>query len=195
MTSIYSKVREILLIIGEHLSDNGLLHRKNDIFFLTIDSILRGINGECLKPLVEGITLYYENEMTRTSIPMVLLSDGTVPSPKFTAVNNSADVLKGVPASPGIITGRARIILNPTDAVIKPGEILIAPSADPGWTPLFLTAGGLIMERGGAISHGSVVAREYGIPAVVGVLGVLSKIKTGQMVTVNGFDGTVNIED
>lgn len=195
MTSIYSKVREILLIIGEHLSDNGLLYKKDDIFFLTIDSILRGINGECLKPLVEGITLYYENEMTRTSIPMVLLSDGTVPSPKFTAVNNSADVLKGVPASPGIITGRARIILNPTDAVIKPGEILIAPSADPGWTPLFLTAGGLIMERGGAISHGSVVAREYGIPAVVGVLGVLSKIKTGQMVTVNGFDGTVNIED
>ena len=67
------------------------------------------------------------------------------------------------------MTGRARVILDPVGAQLEPGEILVAPSTDPGWTPLFLTAGGLVMEMGGSNSHGAVVAREYGIPAVVGV--------------------------
>ena len=77
--------------------------------------------------------------------------------------------LAGSPASPGTVTGPARVVLDPVGAHLEPGEILVAPSTDPGWTPLFLTAGGLVMEMGGANSHGAVVAREYGIPAVVGV--------------------------
>src|SRR6266566_1464396 len=76
--------------------------------------------------------------------------------------------LTGFPASPGRVTAKARVILDPTGARLEPGEVLVAPSTDPGWTPLFLTAGGLVMEMGGSISHGAVVAREYGIPAVVG---------------------------
>ena len=85
-------------------------------------------------------------------------------------------------------------MLDPVGAHLEPGEILVAPSTDPGWTPLFLTAGGLVMEMGGSNSHGAVVAREYGIPAVVGVPDATRKIETGQLVTVDGAAGLVMVE-
>jgi pyruvate,water dikinase len=91
------------------------------------------------------------------------------------------------------VTGRARVVLEPTGAHLQPGEVLVAPSTDPGWTPLFLTAGGLVMEMGGANSHGAVVAREYGIPAVVGVPGATSRVETGREVTVDGTRGVVTV--
>ncbi len=84
-------------------------------------------------------------------------------------------------------------MLDPVGAHLEPGEILVAPSTDPGWTPLFLTAGGLVMEMGGPNSHGAVVAREYGIPAVVGVPGATTQIETGQLVTVDGAAGVVRV--
>ena len=91
------------------------------------------------------------------------------------------------------MTARARVILDPIGAHLEPGEILVAPSTDPGWTPLFLTASGLVMEMGGPISHGAVVAREYGIPAVVGVSGAIEHITTGQQITVDGSRGTITL--
>src|SRR5262249_2672754 len=90
-------------------------------------------------------------------------------------------------------TAPARVILDPHAAQLAHGEILVAPSTDPGWTPLFLTAGGLVMETGGAMSHGAIVAREYGIPAVVGVAGGTGPIHSGQTVTVDGTTGTVTL--
>ena len=89
------------------------------------------------------------------------------------------------------MTGPARVMYDPHAAQLAHGEILVAPSTDPGWTPLFLTAGGLVMETGGAMSHGAIVAREYGIPAVVGVAGAAERIRTGQRITVDGATGTV----
>ena len=91
------------------------------------------------------------------------------------------------------MTGPARVVLDPVGAHLEPGEILVAPSTDPGWTPLFLTAGGLVMEMGGSNSHGAVVAREYGIPAVVGVPDATPQIETGQLVTVDGAAGLVSV--
>lgn len=91
--------------------------------------------------------------------------------------------------------GVARVIRDPHGARLEPGEILVAPSTDPGWTPLFLTAGGLVMEMGGMISHGAVVAREYGIPAVVGVPGATDRITTGQRLRVDGSTGVVTFEE
>ena len=92
------------------------------------------------------------------------------------------------------MSGTANVILDPTGARLEPGEILVAPSTDPGWTPLFLTAGGLVMEMGGAMSHGAVVAREYGIPAVVGVPDATGRISTGDRITVDGSAGRITIE-
>jgi len=105
----------------------------------------------------------------------------------------SDGALAGSPASAGTVTGLARVVLDPVGAHLEPGEILVAPSTDPGWTPLFLTAGGLVMEMGGSNSHGAVVAREYGIPAVVGVPEATSRIETGQLITVDGASGLVTV--
>jgi phosphohistidine swiveling domain-containing protein len=92
-----------------------------------------------------------------------------------------------------MIQGIARVILNPEGARLEPDEILVAPSTNPGWTPLFLTAKGLVTETGGPMSHGAVVAREYGIPAVVGVADATQRIRTGQQITVDGSAGTVRL--
>jgi pyruvate,water dikinase len=104
-------------------------------------------------------------------------------------------VLAGTPASAGRVSGPARVVLDPVGARLEPGEVLVAPSTDPGWTPLFLTAGALVMEMGGANSHGAVVAREYGIPAVVGVADATLRIATGARVTVDGAAGLVRPAD
>jgi len=126
----------------------------------------------------------------------VLLSDGTEPEAGALAAAIAAHgALAGTAASAGTVTAAARVILDPVGATLEPGEILVAPSTDPGWTPLFLTAGGLVMEMGGSNSHGAVVAREYGIPAVVGVAGAPRRIRTGQRITVDGSAGVVSTAD
>ena len=108
--------------------------------------------------------------LPRTGFPMKASLPTT--EPEALAAPPPDGALIGTPASAGVVTAPARVVLDPVGARLEPGEILVAPSTDPGWTPLFLTAGGLIMEMGGANSHGAVVAREYGIPAVVGASAV-----------------------
>ena len=114
------------------------------------------------------------------TVPRVLLSDGIEPEATFRTAGAAGGVLAGIPASGGTVSGPARVVLDPTGAHLEPGEVLVAPSTDPGWTPLFLTASGLVMEMGGAMSHGAIVAREYGIPAVVGVPEATERIATGK---------------
>ena len=94
-----------------------------------------------------------------------------------------------------MVEGPARVITDPSTEHLNPGEILVAPFTDPGWTPLFVNAGGLVTEVGGLMTHGSVVAREYGIPAVVGVEMATSQMKTGQRIRVNGDAGYVEVID
>jgi rifampicin phosphotransferase len=129
--------------------------------------------------------------MGRRHVPRVLLSDGTEPEVGAGPPPTADGALVGTAASAGTVTGPARVVLDPTGAHLVPGEVLVAPSTDPGWTPLFLTAGGLVMEMGGANSHGAVVAREYGIPAVVGVPDATGRISTGEQVEVDGTHGLV----
>jgi pyruvate,water dikinase len=132
-------------------------------------------------------------------VARTLTADDAVPSPgaKGGASGISIDApsgrqLKGMGVSPGKVEGRARVILDPrTDAHIEPGEILIAPVTDAGWAPLFINAAGLVVEVGGLLSHGSVVAREYGVPAVVGVTGATGEIKTGDRIYLDGSSGVV----
>jgi pyruvate,water dikinase len=104
-------------------------------------------------------------------------------------------VLVGSPVSPGLVEGPVRVVFDPHHAQLTPGEILVCPGTDPSWTPLFLAAGGLVMEVGGLMTHGSVVAREYGIPAVVGVHEVTRRLQTGQRVRVDGSRGEVTVLD
>ena len=103
--------------------------------------------------------------------------------------------LAGSPVSPGSVTGPVRVVSDPRRAGLLPGEILVCRGTDPSWTPLFLTAGGLVMEVGGLMTHGAVVAREYGIPAVVGVDRATERLQTGQLISLDGSTGRITIVD
>ena len=103
-------------------------------------------------------------------------------------------VLTGLPSSPGRVTGIARVLYSPQEgARLQPGEILVAPSTDPGWTPLFLLAAGLVMETGGYLSHGAIVAREYGIPAVLNIPLATQRIPDGSTILLDGAQGVVQL--
>ncbi|HEY6810010.1 MAG TPA: PEP/pyruvate-binding domain-containing protein [Propionibacteriaceae bacterium] len=186
-------MRGQLTEVGQELTAKNVIDHIEDVFFLDLGDARRGLAGEDLRTLVSERREAYEQELKRRHIPRLLLSDGTEPEALATQAARADGALVGSPASTGAVTGRARVVLDPVGAHLEPGEILVAPSTDPGWTPLFLTAGGLVMEMGGSGSHGAVVAREYGIPAVVGVPEATQKIETGQLITVDGSAGLVSI--
>jgi len=186
-------MRQQLKEVGRQLADAGTIDHVHDVFFLDLGDARRGLAGENLRALVAERREAYEQELKRRHIPRLLLSDGTEPEAVAVETVRTDGALAGSPASAGTVTGRARVVLDPVGAHLEPGEILVAPSTDPGWTPLFLTAGGLVMEMGGSNSHGAVVAREYGIPAVVGVPEATHKIETGQLITVDGAAGLVTL--
>ena len=185
------QVRAQLARVGEALAAEGRIASATDIFMLTTAEARAGLTGTDLHELVTARRHTYDAELRRRHVPRVLLADGTEPEATSVATDTPDGALVGTPASTGTITAVARVVLDPIGAHLEPGEILVAPSTDPGWTPLFLTAGGLVMEMGGANSHGAVVAREYGIPAVVGLPDATTRIRTGDRITVDGAAGTV----
>jgi phosphohistidine swiveling domain-containing protein len=190
---LLAQARSLLWSVGEDLAASGRLEKAEDVFFVTLPEARAALAGEDLRPVVRERRADYEHELKRRHVPRVLLSDGTEPAAEE-ALDATDGALRGTPASSGTVTARARVILDPTNALLEPGEILVAPSTDPGWTPLFLTAGGLVMEMGGAMSHGAVVAREYGIPAVVGVPDATESIASGEQITVDGSAGAILFE-
>lgn len=192
---VLAQVRAHLVPVGKKLVEAGQLSQADDIFFLTLPEVHEALAGTDVHTLVETRRAAYNAELTRRHVPLVLLSDGTEPVPaRQSSPSFTNGTLQGTPASPGMVTGNARVIRDPHGATLAPGEILVAPTTDPGWTPLFLTAGGLVMELGGAMAHGAIVAREYGIPAVVGVPDATSRLSTGNRISVDGTAGTVQIE-
>ncbi|MCA1717761.1 MAG: phosphoenolpyruvate synthase [Actinobacteria bacterium] len=191
---LFARARVLLQQVGEELARAGRLESAEGIFFITLPEAHKGLSSTDLRPVVRERRAGYEHELKRRHVPRVLLSDGTEPAAEETLDAADDGALRGTPASSGTVTARARVILDPNGAHLEPGEILVAPSTDPGWTPLFLTAGGLVMEMGGAMSHGAVVAREYGIPAVVGVPDATERITTDQRITVDGSAGEIAFE-
>jgi pyruvate,water dikinase len=191
---VLARARQLLWSVGEALARAGQVETAEDIFFLTPPEARVALEGADMRTTIRERRAEYEQELKRHHIPRVLLSDGTEPTTETSSTSTADTLLRGTPASTGRVTAQARVILDPTGARLEPGEILVAPSTDPGWTPLFLTASGMVMEMGGAMSHGAVVAREYGIPAVVGVPEATERIVTGQRITVNGSEGTVTLE-
>jgi len=190
-----ASARRLLWSVGEELAQTGQLESAEDIFFIDLVEARQALAGKDFRAIVRERRANYDYELGRRHIPRILLSDGTEPEAEHHASADTAEgSLTGTPASAGMVTAKARVIMDPVGARLEPGEILVAPSTDPGWTPLFLTAGGLVMEMGGPMSHGAVVAREYGIPAVVGVHGATKYITTGQRITVDGSSGMIVIE-
>jgi rifampicin phosphotransferase len=195
---LLAQARELLWPVGEELTRVGRLKEAADIFFLTFPEAHAALAGADLRERVSERRATFARELGRRHVPLVLLSDGTEPTAQLQTTQSIAQAegtLQGAPASAGHVTAPARVVLDPHDARLEPGEILVAPSTDPGWTPLFLKAAGLVMEVGGAMAHGAIVAREYGLPAVVGVAGATERIATGSRVTLDGTAGTVVIEE
>ncbi|WP_394361696.1 PEP/pyruvate-binding domain-containing protein [Amycolatopsis sp. SB7-3] len=186
----FAALRKQLLLVGEEIVRAERLDRADDVMFLDLAEVREALDSRDFRATVARRREIWEREARRPRVPSVLLSDGTAPAVE--AVAGEGD-LTGLAAAAGVAIGRARVIHDPDGARIEPGEILVAATTDPGWTPLFLTAAALVTETGGMISHGTTVAREHGIPAVVGVPGATALITTGQMITVDGSAGTITL--
>jgi rifampicin phosphotransferase len=190
----FAEMRRQLLAAGTELRERGVLDRADDIMFLDLrEALAATASGGEFRERIAARRAEYDREMRRRSVPGLLLSDGTNPEMLASEVPAADGTLVGMAAAPGTATGPARVILDPAGAHVEPGEILVAPTTDPGWTPLFMTAGGLVTETGAAMAHGPTVAREYGIPAVICVRDATQLIATGQVITIDGAAGTVTV--
>jgi len=188
-------IQNALLIDGEAMVAEGKLSQPDDIFYLHMRELEALAQGEQRdwSTLVQTRRQAAVREQQRRQIPRLLLSTGEAFYEGAAADTGEENVLVGSPVSPGVVEGVVHVVLDPRRAQLAPGEILVCPGTDPSWTPLFLAAGGLVMEVGGMMTHGAVVAREYGIPAVVSVHQATERLRTGQRVRVNGSTGMVTV--
>jgi pyruvate,water dikinase len=188
-------VRNFLLEVGKEFAIAGTIDRPDDLFFLHVTELEMISRQESWdwKALIAGRRLAYERELRRRQVPRLLVSDGRAYYEGVGAETDTGDSLTGSPVSPGVVEGIVHVVFDPRGARLVPGEILVCPGTDPAWTPLFMAASGLVMEVGGMMTHGSVVAREYGIPAVVGVHLATVRLKDGQRIRLDGTSGRIAI--
>jgi pyruvate,water dikinase len=187
-------IKEALQETAVHLTHTQKLTHPDDIWYLTWPELL-AIWDEEGKRFAEQIPSRRADlvRFQKLTPPMVITSDGEIPIVQYHVADAPPDALVGNPVSSGVVEGMVRVIHDPQTETLNPGEILVAPFTDPGWTPLFINANGLILEVGGNLTHGSVVAREYGIPAVVGVREATKTLQTGQWVRIDGNRGIIEI--
>lgn len=188
-------LRRGLLASGAELVVAGVLERADDVCFLRLAELelVWTLDAGYWRGLIAARRGVDARERRRNQVPRVILSDGRT---FYEGLGNSPDgALSGSPVSPGVAEGRVRVVTDPATESLAPGEILVCRATDPSWTPLFLAAAGLVTEVGGMMTHGSVVAREYGIPAVVGVHDATGRLATGQYVRLDGTNGTIELLD
>ena len=189
-------LRQAILEAAGILQSQNRIDTPDDVWFLNLPELITALENPAddLRPRIAQRRADIDRFRHLTP-PRVLTSEGEIPISKPAGGDVPEGALSGTPVSAGVVEGIARVVLDPAAEVLKPGEILVAPFTDPGWTPLFINAGGLVMEVGGLMTHGSVVAREYGIPAVVGVLDATQHIQSGQRIRLQGDLGYVEIID
>ncbi|MDQ1146107.1 phosphoenolpyruvate synthase/pyruvate phosphate dikinase [Bacillus sp. SORGH_AS 510] len=193
MISRYFIYKQALLKESEQLVQAGIIHEKEDIYYLTFEELHEVV---CTNKLDYQTICKRKDEYKfyeKLTPPRVITSDGEIIAGEYKRENIPAGAIVGLPVSSGVIEGRARVILNMEDADLDEGDILVTPFTDPSWTPLFVSIKGLVTEVGGLMTHGAVIAREYGLPAVVGVENATKLIKDGQRIRVHGTDGYITI--
>ncbi|NHM30714.1 phosphoenolpyruvate synthase [Neobacillus terrae] len=191
--SRYFVYKQALLKEAERLVQAGVIHEKEDIYYLTFEEFREAV---CTNKLDYQIINKRKDEYKlyeKLTPPRVITSDGEIIEGKYKRGNTPDKAIAGLPVSSGIIEGRARVILNLKEADLEDGDILVTTFTDPSWTPLFVSIKGLVTEVGGLMTHGAVIAREYGLPAVVGVENATKLIKDGQRILVNGTEGYIEI--
>lgn len=185
--------KQALMKEGEQLLKAEVINEREDIYYLNFHELHEAVSTNKLDiQLVNKRKEVFKQE-EKLIPPRVITSDGEIIRGKYKRENLPEDAIIGLAVSSGVIEGRARVILNMEDANLEDGDILVTPFTDPSWTPLFVSIKGLITEVGGLMTHGAVIAREYGLPAVVGVENATKLIKDGQQIRVNGTDGYIEI--
>jgi pyruvate,water dikinase len=193
MVSRYFIYKRALWEEAERLVAANVLRDREDIFFLAFQELCEVVRSHQVdEALIRQRKEAFRSHQALTP-PRVLTSDGECLAGAYRRDDVPAGALVGLPVSAGTIEGRARVILDMSQADLEPGDILVTVSTDPSWTPLFVAIQGLVTEVGGLMTHGAVIAREYGLPAVVGVEGATRRIRDGQRVRVNGTEGYVEI--
>ena len=193
MVNRYFVYKQALLKEAEQLVQEGVIHVKEDIYYLTFEELREIVRTNKLDYQIISLRKDEYKLYKKLTPPRVITSDGETLSGEYKRENLPAEAIVGLPVSSGVIEGRARVILNMEDADLEAGDILVTSFTDPSWTPLFVSIKGLVTEVGGLMTHGAVIAREYGLPAVVGVENATELIKDGQKIRVNGTEGYVEI--
>ncbi len=207
MISRYFVYKQALLKEAEHLVQRGVAHEREDVFYLTFEEFHEVVRMNELE--YAGCMVEQQAKLATRQIinkrkeeykfydvitpPRVLTSDGECIAGKYSRENLPAEAIAGLAVSSGVIEGRARVILSMEDAHLEAGDILVTTFTDPSWTTLFVSIKGLVTEVGGLMTHGAVIAREYGLPAVVGVENATKLIKDGQRIRVHGTEGYIVI--
>ncbi|HZU69515.1 MAG TPA: PEP/pyruvate-binding domain-containing protein [Ktedonobacteraceae bacterium] len=215
MVALLEPLRKIVLEIGRRMVEAEVLDECADVFFLTWSDLVAFLqeqwDGQGARALVADRKAQRNRWLAEAPPDLFICDDQGRPAELPSAAekegmrtahragrqaSKNARELHGVAVSPGQATGRARIIHHPSEGQrLQAGEVLVAPSTDPGWTPLFLRACAVVMETGGYLSHGAIVAREFGLPAVVNIPDLLGTVGDGQLVLVDGDRGCVVLED
>lgn len=191
--SRYFVYKQALLKEADGLLRTGVIHEKEDIYYLSFEEFHEVVQSNKLDYQLINKRKDEYKLYEKLTPPRVITSDGEVITGKYSREDLPAEAIAGMAVSSGVIEGRARVILDIEDADIEQGDILVTTFTDPSWTPLFVSIKGLVTEVGGLMTHGAVIAREYGLPAVVGVENATRLIKDGQRIRVNGTEGYVEI--
>lgn len=192
--------RAIALEVGQRLSERGEIAERRDVFHLTVPDIMAYLHGDWdgrgADVLVSQRKLQREQWRALPDPPHIIRSHGEDRAGASQPPLQSGEVLHGIGVAPGRAAGTARIVLDPSSlGEFEVGDILVARATDPAWTPLFLKAGGIVVEHGGYLSHGAIIAREFGIPAVVNVKDGLRALEGNREVSIDGNHGTVALKN
>jgi pyruvate,water dikinase len=193
MVGYYWIIKQALLKEAVKLMQKGVIREKEDIYYLSFEELREVVRTNWLDYSIITKRKEEHEVYEKLTPPRVMTSEGEVLSGEYDTGNIPKGALAGIPVSFGTIEGRARVILKMEDADIEEGDILVTAFTDPSWTPVFVSIKGLVTEVGGMMTHGAVVAREYGLPAVVSVENATRLIKDGQRIRINGTEGYVEI--
>lgn len=193
MISRYFIYKQALLREAEQLVQAGIIRTREDIFYLSFEELREVVRTNKLDYQLISKRQDDYKLFDKLTPPRVITSDGEIVTGKYNRDHLPTEAIVGLPVSSGVIEGRARVILKMEEANLEEGDILVTSFTDPGWTPLFVSIKGLVTEVGGLMTHGAVIAREYGLPAVVGVENASKLIQDGQRIRVNGTEGYIEI--
>jgi len=195
MVSRYFHYKRALMEEAARLAEAGVLRQPDDVFYLTFEELGEVVRTHRLdEQLVDRRRAAFRSYEALMP-PRVITSDGEVLTGRYRRDDLPSGALVGLPVSGGTVEGRARVVLDVADAALEPGDVLVTAYTDPSWSPLFVAIAALVTEVGGLMTHGAVVAREYGLPAIVGVEDATRRIRDGQRIRVHGTDGYVELLD